>query len=93
MAPVSRGRVIVGLILMMAVLMSATGVVYAKYTSRKNFVELQNLRANRDQVQVEWGRLQLELGTLATHGRVARIARKKLKMKIPSSAEVMVIRP
>ncbi|MES9962887.1 MAG: cell division protein FtsL [Candidatus Sedimenticola sp. 20ELBAFRAG] len=88
----SRGRFIALLILAVAVLASATGVVYAKYSSRKNFVELQMLQAERDAVDVEWGRLQLEQSTWATHGRVERLARKKLKMHIPSSTEVVVIR-
>ncbi|MET0104808.1 MAG: cell division protein FtsL [Sedimenticola sp.] len=88
----SRGRFILLVILAVTVLVSATGVVYAKYSSRKYFVELQLLRAERDAVDVEWGRLQLEQSTWATHGRVERLARKKLKMHIPSSSEVMVIR-
>ncbi|MES9959894.1 MAG: cell division protein FtsL [Sedimenticola sp.] len=88
----SRGRFILLVILAIAVLVSATGVVYAKYSSRKYFVELQLLRTERDAVDVEWGRLQLEQSTWATHGRVERLARKKLKMHIPSSSEVMVIR-
>jgi cell division protein FtsL len=37
--------------------------------------------------------LQLEQSTWATHGRVERIANKKLKMHIPSAREVVVIRP
>ncbi|OOZ37284.1 cell division protein FtsL [Solemya velesiana gill symbiont] len=88
----SRGRFIALVVLIIAVLVSATGVVYAKYSSRKYFVELQLLRTERDAVDVEWGRLQLEQSTWATHGRVERLARKKLKMHIPSSEEVVVIR-
>jgi cell division protein FtsL len=80
-------------ILAIAVVVSATGVVYAKYASRKQFVELESLRAKSDAVDVEWGRLQLEQSTWATHGRVERIAREKLNMRIPLVEEVKVIRP
>jgi len=80
-------------LLAVAVILSATGVVYAKYASRKYFVELQALRAERDALDVEWGRLQLEQSTWATHGRIERIARKQLEMHIPSATEVIVIRP
>jgi cell division protein FtsL len=80
-------------ILSIAVVVSATGVVYAKYASRKQFVELESLRAKSDAVDVEWGRLQLEQSTWATHGRVERIAREKLNMRIPLVEEVKVIRP
>lgn len=80
-------------VLALAVVVSGTAVVYAKYASRKLFVELQQLRAERDAIDVEWGRLQLEESTLATHVRVERIARNKLKMHAPDATEVLVIRP
>ncbi|MCP5406470.1 MAG: cell division protein FtsL [Chromatiaceae bacterium] len=76
-----------------AVLLTSIGVVHAKYSSRKYFVELQKLRLQQDELDVEWGRLQLEQSTWATEHRVERIARGKLKMRIPSAEEVMVIRP
>ncbi len=87
------GNMILVILLGLAVVMSATGVVYAKYASRRHFVELESLRAQRDAVDVEWGRLQLEQSTWATHGRVERIAREKLNMRIPLVQEVKVIRP
>ncbi|MEJ1356220.1 MAG: cell division protein FtsL [Candidatus Sedimenticola sp. (ex Thyasira tokunagai)] len=89
----SRRQLVVFIITALTLLVSATGVVYAKYASRKNFVELQQLRTERDQIDVEWGRLQLEQSTWATHGRIERIARKRLKMHIPPASDVMVIRP
>ena len=89
----SRGQVLLLALVTLLVLSSAVSVAYAKYSSRRAFVELQQLRAQRDQIDVEWGRLQLEQSTLATSGRVERIARKRLKMHIPSAGEVVVIRP
>jgi len=77
----------------LAVALSATGVVYAKYASRKQFLELESIRTKRDAMEVEWGRLQLEQSTWATHGRVEKIAREKLDMRIPAVEEVKVIRP
>jgi len=89
----NRGQLLLLVALAVSVLVTATGVVYAKYASRKSFVELQSLRAERDAIDVEWGRLQLEQSTWATHGRVERIARKKLEMHTPLADEVTVIRP
>lgn len=89
----SRGQFVVLILLALVLLATATGVVYAKYASRKYFVELQQLRAEHDALDVEWGRLQLELSTWATHSRIERVARKQLKMHIPTANEVMVIRP
>lgn len=89
----TRARLIIVILLSLAVILSATGVVYAKYASRKFFLELQVLHSERDVLDVQWGRLQLEQSTWATHGRIERIARKRLDMHIPLAAEVMVIRP
>jgi cell division protein FtsL len=89
----SRRQLMMVLTLGLLVLMSAVGVVYAKYASRRHFVELQGLLAQRDQIEVQWGRLQLEQSTWATNVRVDSTARKKLDMYIPPADQVMVIRP
>ena len=78
--------------LVLAVVGSGIGVVYAKYLSRSHFVELQSVRAQRDQVDARWRRLQLEQSTLATYSRVEVNARGKLKMRIPHPGEVVVVR-
>jgi cell division protein FtsL len=90
---VSDGKVVVIALLGLAVVLSATGVVYAKYASRVHFAELESIRNKRDAMDVEWGRLQLEQSTWATHGRIEKIAREKLNMRIPLVEEVKVITP
>ncbi len=79
-------------LLMVAVVLSGIGVVYAKYLSRKQFVRLQELLTEREKIGIEWGRLQLEESTLATHSRVERVARGSLGMHLPRFDEVAVIR-
>ena len=56
------------LILLLAVIVSAVGVVYSKHQGRKLFVELQALGYDKDAMDVEYGQLQLEQSTLTTHG-------------------------
>ena len=89
----NQGSIITVAFLGLAVVASATGVVYAKYASRINFAELESIRTKQDAVDVEWGRLQLEQSTWATHGRVEKMARERLNMRIPLVEEVKVIRP
>lgn len=72
---------------------SAIGVVYAKHESRKLFMELQALQATRDEMNVEWGQLQLEQSTLATHARIDTEARTKLGMIAPAPETVVIIKP
>ena len=75
------------------VIVSGIAVVYAKYASRKYFIELQELRDQRDQIEIEWSQLQLEQGTLGTHTRIDQLARTKLNMHVPTPDRVMVITP
>ncbi len=79
--------------LLLIVIASALGVVYSKHVSRKLFVQLQGLEKERDRMNIEWGKMQLEQSTWATHARIERLARKKLEMTIPDAKNVVIIRP
>lgn len=81
------------MVLALLVLASSLGVVYAKHQSRKLFVELDTLKKQRDEMNIEWGRLQLEQSTLATHSRIERTAIKRLKMVTPEYEQVLIVRP
>jgi len=83
--------VLVTAFLALGVLASAIATVYARHEARTQFAELQQLRAERDALEVEWGRLQLEQSTHSTHARVERLARQKMSMRPPASAEVLVV--
>lgn len=79
-------------ILALAVFASSLGVVYAKHESRKLFVELDLLKKSRDEMNVQWGRLQLEQSTLATHGRIEERAEKRLGMVTPEFEQIFIVR-
>ena len=79
--------------LVMAVISTALGVVYTEHQSRKLFVELEQQRKKQDQLDAEWGRLQLEQGTLATPWRIENTARERLDMALPGDNEVVIVRP
>jgi cell division protein FtsL len=80
-------------VLLLAVIVSAVGVVYAKHQGRKLFVELQALGDERDAMDVEWGQLQLEQSTLTTQGQVERAAHEQLGMVNMSAANMVIIKP
>ena len=54
---------------------------------------LSRAERTRDDINLEFGRLQLEQATLAEANRVDRVAREKLGMKFPEAADVVVVRP
>lgn len=85
-------RVIVG-VLIFASVISAIGVVHARYRHRQLFVDLSRLEKERDELDIEFSRLQLEQATLAESNRVDQIARIRLGMKTPEPMDIVVLRP
>jgi cell division protein FtsL len=81
------------LLLAASVFVSAIGVVYSIHQSRKLFVQLQTLQAQRDEMDVEWGRLQLEQSTWATDARIEALASSKLDMIIPAPSAIVMVKP
>ena len=84
--------ILVVLLGLLAVLASAIAVVYVRQQTRLQFVELTRLGVERDDLNVEYGRLQLEQATWADNNRVDQIAREKLGMLAPHPAASVVIR-
>lgn len=75
-----------------AVFASALAQVWVVHQNRKDFSELQRLYAQRDDLNVEWRRLQIEQGTWATHGRIEQAATRRLDMRIPDPEQVVIVR-
>lgn len=82
---------IIFVVVLMAVLVSANGVVYSTHKSRNLLNELQLLEKRRNEMQVEWGQLLLEQSSLVSQGRVEDRAIAELGMKIPVMENVVVI--
>jgi cell division protein FtsL len=84
-----RGALLGGWLLLLG---SALAAVYARHEARKLFVELQSLERGRDELNIDWGRLRIEQGMLATHARVERLASEKLGMHLPAAGDVSIVR-
>ena len=80
-------------VMILASIASAIGVVYARHRHRLLFVELAKLEKVRDELNIEFGRLQLEQATVAEATRIDQVARLRLGMKFPEVGDVVVVRP
>ncbi len=80
-------------ILVIANVVTAIGVVNARHEHRQLFVQLTRLEHARDELNIDFGRLQLEQATWAEANRIDQIARTRLGMKFPETADIVVIRP
>jgi cell division protein FtsL len=80
-------------VLWLAVLGSSVQVIYARHKARDLFVHLEKLNAERDSLEMEWGRLQLEQSYWSSHAFVERVANAKLQMNLPQTRDVRIVRP
>jgi cell division protein FtsL len=80
-------------VLWLAVLGSSVQVIYARHKARDLFVHLEKLNAERDSLEMEWGRLQLEQSYWSSHAFVERVANSKLQMNLPQTRDVRIVRP
>jgi cell division protein FtsL len=79
--------------LVTALIASALGTVYAKHQSRKLFTQLSALMEERDRLEMDWSRLQMEQSTWSAHGRVEDLARSQMRMRNPRPDEVELLAP
>ena len=56
-------------------------------------VRLEKLDAQRDSLEIEWGRLQLEQSYWSSNAFVERVANAKLSMSLPQTRDVRIVRP
>lgn len=70
---------------------SGVWVVQAKHQSRQLFAELEELKREKDRLQVDWGRLRIEQSTWATHARIESVARDELELEEPDESQVVVL--
>ena len=80
-------------LLWLAALGSAASAIYCKHRARQMFVELEALNARRDNLEIEWGQLQLEQSAWSTHAFVERVASAKLHMAMPPPKQIEVVTP
>jgi cell division protein FtsL len=71
--------------------LSSMAMIYTKHESRKLFVELEQLTDQRDELNIEWGQLQIEQSTWATHARIEKVATDDLSLLRPEATEIYVI--
>ncbi|BBD80965.1 cell division protein FtsL [Aerosticca soli] len=77
--------------LLAAVLGSALAVVWTRHESRALFITLTTLQNQRDELNIEFGRLELEQATWAEPRRIDEEARGKLGMLMPRPQDVVLV--
>ena len=80
-------------LLLLAIVTSGIAVVYARQQHRQAYIELNRLVTQRDEVNLEFSRLQLEQATWAETNRIEQVATQRLGMISPQGDSVVVLQP
>ena len=80
-------------LLVVSVLASAIGVVHARHLHRQAYIALSSLQQGRDDLNIEYGRLQLEQATWAEANRIEQVAGTRIGMKYPTDDDIVVLQP
>jgi cell division protein FtsL len=89
----TRNLWVATIVLWCGVLVSAAGAVYTRHRARELFVQLEALNRQSDNLDIEWGQLQLEQSTWSTNAFVERVASTRLHMATPDPALIQVVQP
>lgn len=80
-------------VIALVLIATAIGLVYSKHVNRGLFSESQQLVVQRDRIEIEWRRLQLEQASLSTHARVEYFSRTRLNMSLPAADAIVMVHP
>ena len=89
----SRQALEIAAVLALAAGVVASGIwiVEVEHRSRQLFIENEALNRELDRLQTDWGRLQIEQGTYATHSRIEPLVRQRLQLTVPSRDQLVVV--
>lgn len=79
------------LLLLLVLVVCALGLVTSQHKARTLFSELERAEARARELDVEYGKLQLEASTWGLHARIERVAEGTLGMHVPDARRVRVI--
>ena len=88
----NRSFIVLFLLVWVGTLSTALKIVQVRHEARTQFMELQKLDAQIDDLDMEWDRLLIEESTWSNHSQIEQTARQRLDMRLPAPAEVRVVR-
>jgi cell division protein FtsL len=79
------------LVLAAGVTASGLWIVETEHHSRQLFIHVEELNREQDRLQIDWGRLQIEQSTWATHPRIESLAHDRMHLTAPRDEQLVVV--
>lgn len=87
-----KNRSSLALLVALAIVLGAgLSVVAITHENRFAFNELQVLRDQANNLEVEWGQLLIEQSTFGVEGRIEQKAFDQLRMEVPDIAKIVMV--
>lgn len=87
-----KRQVTLTLLLIVINLVVIVDYIYLQHKSRNQFVALQTLINDENDLNADWGRLQIEQSTYVNNSKVVALAKKQLDMKLPEKEQILSIK-
>jgi cell division protein FtsL len=85
-------KMLLVVLILIALLASGISLIYTTFKNRYLLNEIQELKQQRNELQVHWGQLLIEQSTFSLEGRIERKAVEELQMKVPEIADIIMVR-
>ncbi len=86
------GRNLFKLMLFIAVVATAIGVVLGAHHNRQLSMQHESLIQEKDALDVEWRHLIIEQSALTEHNRIEQVVRESLNMRRPGPKDEILVR-
>ncbi len=80
------------IVLVILTLFVIVNYIYLQHKSRNQFVALQELINEENDLNADWGRLQIEQSTYVNNSAIVAQAKKQLGMKLPEKEQILSIK-
>jgi len=78
-------------VVLLALMASSIALVDSRHESRRQFMELSKLERERDQLDVEFGKLKIEQAMLADTYRIEMEAGARLNLRFPDPVQMEMV--
>lgn len=86
-------RIVLFSILLLITTASGIAVAWSRHQHRVTFTQFSAAERERDELNIEFDRLQLEIATLVDAQRIGQRAQEQLGMRTPEPADIAVVMP
>ncbi len=80
------------MLIIMALLITAFGIIYIKDVNRRLFINYQELQQSSTMLQTDYEKLLLEKSAWSRQARIQALAEQRLNMQVPAGDSIIMVK-